>query len=220
MGKCYIVGALPEKLSFEKLPGDLVIAADGGFDSLAEAGIEPDTVIGDMDSVSSVDRFGAAEVIRYPVEKDYTDTELAVGLGIRRGYGEFVIYGCAGGLLDHTLGNIALLKSLALRGCRAVLVSGGWGAAALSGGTLNFSGSASGRLSVLSMTDTARGVTIRGMKYGLENAELTSLVTIGVSNEFTGEKASISVKNGVLCVFTALKNLTGCSDLFDNAGGE
>ena len=217
MGICYIVGAAPSSPKFKKAENDLVIAADGGLDSLTCSGIVPDIIVGDMDSVKQLYSVPGAEVIRVPVEKDDTDTELAVKIAEARGYRKFIIYGCLGGLLDHTLGNIALMKGLALRGCRAVFVQDIWGAAGISDGEIRFDKGARGRASVISLSDNAKGVTIRGLKYTLENKELPSTVTLGVSNSFTGENGSISVENGALCIYTGLENLLKHSDVFDKA---
>ena len=217
MGICYIVGAAPSNPKFEKAEDDLVIAADGGLDSLTSAGIAPDIIVGDMDSVKGPCSVPSAEVIRVPVEKDDSDTELAVKIARARGYRKFIIYGCIGGLLDHTLGNIALMKGLAQRGHRAVFVHDGWGAAGISDGEICFDKNAGGRISVISLSDTAEGVTIRGLKYTLENKALPSTVTLGVSNSFTGENGSISVENGALCIYTGLENLLNHSDIFDKS---
>ena len=45
---------------------DLVVCADGGANRIAGYGIEPDLIIGDLDSVeqSTLDTFGSAEIIR------------------------------------------------------------------------------------------------------------------------------------------------------------
>jgi len=50
------------------------------------------------------------------------------------------------------------------------------------------------------MGGKAEGVCESGLLYGLENAELTPDFPLGVSNEFTGEAAEISVRNGLLLV--------------------
>ena len=47
-------------------------------------------------------------------------------------------------------------------------------------------------------TDRARGVTISGLKYVVDNVCLTNTVPLGVSNEFVGEDAEIGVSSGTL----------------------
>ena len=77
MKKCYIVGAGELFGSFTPVDGDLVIAADGGYDNLLSLGITPSVIIGDLDSVRA-DLPRGIELIRHKVEKDETDAHLAV----------------------------------------------------------------------------------------------------------------------------------------------
>lgn len=76
-------------------PDDLVIAADAGYETCRTAGITPDVILGDFDSMDAPE--GGPGVIRLPVEKDDTDTMAAVKLGLERGCKEFYIYGGTGG---------------------------------------------------------------------------------------------------------------------------
>ena len=55
-------------------------------------------------------------------------------------------------------------------------------------------------LSVFAIGERAEGVTEKGLKYLLEDATLTNDFPVGISNEFIGEKAVLSVKNGTLLV--------------------
>ena len=103
MSTCYIVGAGDFYGELSPRDGDIIIAADGGYDTLKKLGIEPDLLLGDMDSLTEVPR--ALEKLVYPVRKDETDTHLAYLEGVRRGYTDFVIYGGVGGRDDHTFAN-------------------------------------------------------------------------------------------------------------------
>lgn len=88
-----------------------VIAADSGLETALSWGVEPDFVLGDMDSLSDrslLDRFSADRVRRYPREKDYTDTELGLMEFRERGIREVSIVGGGGGRLDHLLAIVAL----------------------------------------------------------------------------------------------------------------
>ena len=71
-------------------------------------------------------------------------------------------------------------------------------ATALRGGTITFPASMSGFLSAFCNSGTAQGVTLTGLKFCLDNATLTSSFPVGVSNEFLGEVATVSVKDGSL----------------------
>ena len=79
---CYVVGAMSLSLALRPTPapGDYVIAADRGYDSLMAYGVNPDLVVGDFDSLGSVPKH--PNVIQLPAEKDDTDTQLAVRLAL------------------------------------------------------------------------------------------------------------------------------------------
>ena len=100
---------------------DLVVGADGGARFLLAAGVSPDLVVGDFDSLAAarVAELEAAgvELVRHPVRKDQTDGELAVDEARRRGAGELVLAGALGAL-DHTLGHLAVLRRLEAAGVR------------------------------------------------------------------------------------------------------
>lgn len=204
-GRCVIFTArcegAPER-AFAPRPGDLTLCADAGWRLARAMGVAPDLVIGDFDS-SEPPAAGAVE--RVPVEKDDTDTMLCLKRGLAMGYGDFRIVGGFGGRLDHTLANLQALHYAALRDARAVMCDGLSWAAAVRGGTLRVPANAVGsgravKLSVFALDGACRGVTIRGAKYPLEDGELTNAFPLGVSNEFAGERAEISVREGTLLV--------------------
>lgn len=196
MGICYIVGAGEDcGLDFCPKAEDLVIAADGGYARLQAAQIRPDLVIGDFDSLGAAP--DGEKVITLPVVKDVTDTWAAIELGKERGYREFWLYGCTGGRFEHTVANVQTLAALAAQGMRGWLVSMDQLTTAISGETVEFGPEHEGFLSVFSHTDRCRGVTLKGLKYELEQAELTNLFPLGVSNEFLGCPSSVTVAEGV-----------------------
>mgnify|MGYP004574164115 FL=1 len=193
---CYIVGALPTTHLPQKQPGDLLIAADKGWEQLG--GQTPDLVVGDFDSLGYVPQ--NAPVLRHPVRKDDTDSLLAVREGLSRGYRQFVLLGASGGRLDHTLANIQVLLFLAERGAHGFLQGERDCAAVVCGGTLRLRGG-QGRVSVFALDRTVTGVTLAGLDYPLDGAALTDSFPIGVSNAFLpGQEARITAEQGRLLV--------------------
>ena len=196
---CYIVGACePGKMLFLERNGSMVIAADGGLRYLKEQGVKADLVVGDFDSLGYVPQ--GEEIVRHPVEKDDTDTMLAVKLGLERGYRKFVLYGCVGGRLDHTYANLQTLVYLARHGAQGYLRGDGMVSSAICSGEIHFPAQLSGTVSVFCPDGTAQGVNLRGLYYPLSDGELTSGFPLGVSNHFTGADACVSVENGTLLV--------------------
>lgn len=92
---CYIFGA-GSFYGLDRCPraDDFIIAADGGWLACRKTGITPDLLLGDFDSLSTQPDF--PNILRVPVEKDDTDTMLAVKTGLERGETEFHIYGGMG----------------------------------------------------------------------------------------------------------------------------
>ena len=197
---CYIVGAMPLDAGGVPQPqqGDLGIAADGGYASLTRLGITSHLAVGDFDSLGWTPDHPA--LIQLPCEKDDTDMGYALKLGLERGYRRFLLLGGVGGRLDHTVANLQLLGFLSKQGAMGVLYGGGQASAVLTNGTLSFPAGLSGYCSVFCRGGTAQGVTIRGLKYSLNNAALSEDFPLGVSNEFTGVPASVSVADGSLLI--------------------
>jgi len=85
----------------------LLVAADSGLALAEAAGLKPDWIIGDMDSLDNKERlrsYPVDRVIRHPAAKDFSDTELALALLWDKGCTEVWIAGGGGGRLDHLLG--------------------------------------------------------------------------------------------------------------------
>ena len=184
-------------------PEAFVIAADGGLRHTDHLGIHPDAVLGDFDSLGYTP--SGANV--FPVEKDDTDAMLAVRLGLRQGCDEFLLYGSLDGpRLDHTVANFQTLQYLADHGAAGYLIGNTAMVTVVKNGKLTFPAGLSGTISVFCMGKDAQGVTETGLYYGLKNGTLTSGFPLGVSNHFTGEKATISVENGSLLVIWERKN--------------
>ena len=198
MSRCYIVGAGELYGKPEPKQDDLVIAADGGLDSLIRLGITPDLVLGDMDSVSA--DTGITERIVYPVRKDETDSFLAYYEGVRRGYTEFILYGCVGGREDHTYANYSLLVYAKRRGHKITLVGNVCDTTALVNGSSTFCGAPESHLSIFAFGGDARGVSVRGAEYEAEDIVLTPEFPLGVSNRFLDRSVTVEVKDGSLLI--------------------
>ena len=124
---------------------------------------------------------------------------LAVKTGFERGYDRFIIYGGVGGRPDHTFANYQTLCYISRRGGRGYLCFNGYTACCITDGEMNFT-AREGTLSVFAMSGKAEGVTLRGVLYPLESTVLSYDFPLGVSNEFTGKPATVSVKKGTLLV--------------------
>ena len=183
----------------------LVIAADGGLRHTESLGLRPDVILGDFDSLGYI----PADSTVFPVEKDDTDSMLAVRLGLERGCDDFLFYGAMDGpRLDHTIANFQTLAYLATHGARGVLIGRDYIATVLKEESISFPAEAEGILSLFCLGASAR-VTIEGLHYPLENGTLTPDFPLGVSNHFVGKPARITVHDGLVLALWDRKNGLG-----------
>ena len=202
MKTCYIIGAA--ELAIGRLrpsEGDFVIAADAGLLHLAKLHIKPDLMLGDFDSLGRIPSFPNVEVC--PVEKDDTDSMIALRHAVTLGCRRILLFGALGGRrLDHTLANIQALAWARAQGAECFIIGEGCALTAIADGdALRFDGRYRGDFSAFCHGPDAAGVSERGLYYRLDRAVLTAAFPLGVSNSFTGEAAEISVESGTLIVY-------------------
>lgn len=195
---CYIVGAGDFNSYFTPNEDDLVIAADGGYDTLKKNGIRCDVLIGDLDSVSEAPQDVIS--IKHPVEKNETDMHLSYLYGKEKGYSEFRIYGGCGGRSDHTFANYCLLLNIKENMGNAIMYDGNTHIRVIKNEKITLIGNAGSNLSIFAFGGDAHGVSIHGAKYSAHNVTLTSSFPLGVSNSFLDTPAEVEVKNGVLLI--------------------
>ncbi len=194
---CCIIGA--GEFSREELlipEGALVIAADAGLTHLRSAGVTPDLIVGDFDSLGY--RPEGTNVLFHHPEKDDTDMLLAVREALRRGAETLIIFGGLGGRPDHEFANYQTLVFIAEQGARGFLVGRGFVCTVLQNGRIAFDHGQQGVFSIFCQGGRAEGVTLSGLKYPLTDRTLTNSYPLGVSNAFTGAPAAISVRDGAL----------------------
>lgn len=178
-------------------PDDFLIAADGGVTHAQSAQVTPDAIVGDFDSLGYTPE--GAQV--YPVEKDDTDSMLAIRLGLEKGCRTFYLYGALDGdRLDHTVANFQALRFLRSRGARGFLIGNHQIVTLIENEALQFPAGCRGDLSVFAFGSDAKAVSLSGLYYPLHRQSLTVDFPLGVSNHFTGEAASVRVEDGALLV--------------------
>lgn len=173
-----------------------IICADSGYDNAIKAGYSPDIVIGDFDSVISEINTDT-EVIKLPVHKDATDTQVCVDYLIEHGYKKAYMLCAAGGRIDHTMANIALLAYGIRRGIEITMIDNDFYMFPITE-KKEILGNPGEMFSVFPYGGNCTGVTECGFEYPLAGAELFADVPLGISNVITEEKAYIDVKDGIL----------------------
>ena len=197
--RCVIIAGAPVFAGFDRQGGDYIIAADSGYTHALAAGIRPDLLIGDFDSLTgTIDE--TIKTIKAPVVKDDTDTMLAVKYALAKGYRDFLLLGATGGRLDHQMANVAVCAYIAEQGGICEMRDSANSIFAIKNSKILLDKKEGWSVSVFSYTDQSEGVSLTGLKYPLNNATLTSTFPIGVSNKFADEKASVEVKDGIVVI--------------------
>ena len=187
------------EIDFSFRDDDFVICCDAGFKAACEMGIEPDLIMGDFDSYSEKLPDGI-KTMRFPVEKDDTDSMLAVREGLKRGYREFVLLFPLGGRLDHTYANIQTLAFLLEHGAEGILIGPRDTVRLLRNGTLTLDRKENKTFSLFAFMGTAKGVSLSGMQYSLDNAEVTEAFPIGLDNHILEPQGIVTVTDGTLLI--------------------
>lgn len=202
----FVNGAMKNSDAVRRIisPDDLLVAVDGGLRHLEMLGLQAHWVIGDLDSLtgSQIDRLGeeGIKITRFPIEKDETDLELALGLVLEQGYKKIVIVAAFGGRTDQMLGNLFLLTRADLSGCD-VRLDDGLEEAFLVRREVEIHGCAGDLVSLLPLGQPAEGVTTRGLQYPLHSETLRPDRTRGISNVLVEDSAGIIVETGqLLCI--------------------
>lgn len=197
--RCVIFGSGESRgAAYSPRIGDILIAADGGYDELRRRKLRPDWVIGDFDSLGFVPKGKNVRVV--PREKDDPDLILAIRCGLEAGCREFALYGATGTRFDHSYANVLALRYLREQGALGRIVTPDAELFVMISERVDFPAEERGKLSIFSLSERSLGVTLSGLKYPLADRTLTAREWLGLSNEFTGVAASISVRDGTLLV--------------------
>jgi thiamine pyrophosphokinase len=192
---------------------DMFIAADSGTETALQYGCTPRIVVGDFDSLDGfiLEELGkrGSEIRRVAVEKEETDTELAVQVAIDKGATRITLTGAFGGArFDHTMANILLLAGF--EGIPITIVDGPSLCWLVRGpGSSTIDGQVGDLVSLLPLTSDASGVRTKGLYYALKGETLYFGKPRGMSNVLIEEHAEVSVEVGMLLViYTNMQELS------------
>ncbi|MBR6987028.1 MAG: thiamine diphosphokinase [Clostridiales bacterium] len=194
----------------------VIICCDGGADFLARFGIVPDMVVGDMDSITPEGlEFIAKNNIfteRYPVEKDWTDTEIALG---KAGEDAQIILVCPlAGRIDHVIANLSLVLKMKSQGRDIKITDGITTCYPLCGedsvviDVSSFDEPVAVSLIPWNFTEPVKGVTTKGLYYPLEDKNIEAGSSYTFSNKPDGKTPEVSVfiRAGLMFVVTTIAN--------------
>ena len=193
-------GSMSDYGFYKGLDYPFVICADGGLRHARALGIEPDILIGDLDSADK------AEVSKLPPEKvlfdpdpSKTDVELALEY-IDRRFGkdclEILLLGAIGDRLDHTISNIHTISLYR----QHVHMLDENNDISIIHDAVEFAGPIGATVSLLPLTSEVTGVRLSGLKYDLPEGRFYTGF-FGVSNVIVSNPVKISIESGKLVLF-------------------
>lgn len=164
---------------------DKIICADGGYKHLKELGIKPDAVLGDFDSSVQPND---VQTVRFPVEKDMTDAEIAIEYAKKIGADEIALTCALGGRVDHEMANIFLLTayenlSIEEENCTILCIEGKYTLENHQGKTISL------------IPFMKAKALLEGFKYPLDG-EINTGSTLTLSNIAEKDVATINIKEG------------------------
>jgi len=182
---------------------DFIICADGGTDYCIDANLIPDIIVGDLDSISKrgIDFIekNKISIVKFPVKKDNTDTELAIDYLIEKGFRDITILGAIGSRMDHTLGNIFLLKKLRDKKVKGKIIDH-HNIIYLVDDELKIKKQRDSYVSIIPITDNGVEVSLEGFEYPLSNSKVEFGSTLGISNEIKKSYGYIKIHSGIVLV--------------------
>lgn len=186
-----------------KIVDRLLVCCDGGARHLASLGILPDVLVGDMDSIEpcqqeQYERQGV-KIIRHPVEKDYTDTALALEYALSLNPQSIQIWAALGGRMDHAMANVHLLLRGKHSGVKTCLLDE-FCEIFVAGAEVRFKNAVGCLVSLLALSPQVEGITLRGFAYPLTDGVLTIGESRGISNIVLTDPADLHVRTGDLLV--------------------
>lgn len=188
--------------ALDEVDAPYVLCADGGALNALKFHRTPQTIVGDMDSLTALQaaEFAAqgAELVQYPVDKDETDLELALCWAARRQAAAIYIVGGLGGRFDQTLANVYLLALPELDDIHIEIVDAEQSIRLLKPGQHQVKGQAGDTISLIPISRAAGGITTSALKYPLRGEPLQFGPARGLSNVMQTDQASIEIRQGLL----------------------
>ena len=180
---------------------DKTIAIDKGAEIFIDNNVIPDYVVGDFDSINEKykDKINSFNIVKFPKEKDYTDSEIALKRAFRLDAHEIIMLGMTGKRVDHMLGNLGLLDISLRRGVNAYIIDD-LNKIFLKDKNFSLEGNKGDIVSFYAYSSVVKNLNIRNAKYELENYDLDPFEGLCNSNEFLLGDMQVSFDFGKLLV--------------------
>ena len=192
----------------EKENYDYIIGADGGCNHLNAMGIVPNYIIGELDSInkSLIEYYESKNVTfkKFPTHKDQTDSEICVHLAKTLNATKIDFIGALGGRIDHALANIGFMYYVFEMGIEPRILTSEEEIFIIHNDTKIIKGKKGDTISILALKKDVLGVTLKKLEYPLNNARVSYLSPLGISNVMLEDECEITVEDGYLLVIRNL----------------
>lgn len=183
---------------------DLVVAADGGARHCTVLERLPDTLIGDLDSISGELlhelKNRKVEILQHPVRKNATDLELAIDHAITKGARQIYFAGMLGGRWDMSLSNIFLLASDKYKKTRFSILNKECILHILHPGKHSYATTIGQQVSLIPLKEDGQNITLTGFEYPLTHYTIPFGSSRGLSNVASHTTVQIQHSKGILLI--------------------
>ena len=199
-------GDISDNISIEKTlarQADYIICCDGGLLLCNQCEIQPNIIIGDMDSVSPhlLNEYKDVPIEKHNSVKDETDLELGINHALTKNPSSITLLGgFSSDRFDHQLGNIQALAKAAEKGINCRMSNEFTDLYIINKNITIQKDPSKKHISIMPFTSQISGVITKGLGYPLDNETLTLPTTRGISNYFTKNQAEISINSGIALI--------------------
>ncbi len=183
---------------------DLLVAVDGGLRHVMNYGLTPHIIIGDLDSIDLTDleyfEQNGVDIIKYPIQKDETDLELAVEHVLNLGFEEILILGAIGRRIDHFLGNFLFFSNPRYQNVDVKILTKNSEVFYCKSRQI-IEGASGDIVSLIPISEVVSDIQTTGLMYPLDGEDLMRWKSRGISNQMIDPTAKIEFGSGeLLCV--------------------
>ncbi|SHI72852.1 thiamine pyrophosphokinase [Dethiosulfatibacter aminovorans DSM 17477] len=200
--KCLIITG-GEKVSKDRIisfvdEDTFIICADKGGETAFEYGLTPDILLGDFDSIDpELFKNFDVNVMEYPEDKDFTDTELAINHALEKGFEKITVANATGDRIDHVFSTFMLLYKY--RSTNIIIIGNNFEAFIIDGDK-RISNMKGRTLSIIPLERELEGVCLVGFRFPLDNRTVNLGDSLCVSNIIEEDEALIKIKSGTAIV--------------------
>lgn len=190
-------------------PCERIVCVDGGLAYAYEAGMEVDEIVGDFDTVPKdileyYQKHSNAHIHSFNPVKDNTDTDIALSLALKWRPAFLYILGAIGSRMDHTLGNIHILKKALGTGTKTYLINENNRISMIESSMQIEKEKQYGTyISFLPFTEKVEHLSLKGFQYPLEDCTMVFGESLGISNEIVDKTAFVTFSKGILLMIEA-----------------